>query len=306
MPPPTSHEPPDGEAASGVASAESGTAVYDELVRNAFELAERADTTGSERPVGTDFLLDVVRHGPVLEALFGEPMDRREIEERLDVSRATSHRFTRWLDEHGLAVKREGRFHLTGKGLSFAEGVLRFERNVETSDRLAPLLDLICEDHMELVVEPFADATVTTAEATDPYAPVRRFLELLERSDTLRGFNTTHMVPLSSGPGSGEAFEGVDAEIIYLPEVVETLFDAAPERAREAVEAGHLTLRTRDALPYGLAIFDDRVGIGGYDEDTGAMAVFVDTDAAYAREWAERTYAAFRADSEPLEIETDG
>lgn len=33
------------------------------------------------------------------------------------------------------------------------------------------------------------------------------------------------------------------------------------------------------------------------------MAVFVDTDAAYAREWAERTYAAFRADSEPQDVD---
>lgn len=285
--------------------AASGVAVYDELVRNAFELAERADLEAGERRFGTDFLLDVVRHGPVLEALFGEAMDRREVEEHLGVSRATSHRFTRWLGEHDLAEKRDGRFHLTGKGLSFAEGVLRFERNVETADRLAPLLDLICEDHMELVVEPFADATVTTAESADPYAPVRRFLELLSNSDTLRGFNTTHVVPLSPEPGGRDAFEGVDAEIIYLPEVVETLFAAAPDRARVAVEAGHLTLRTREALPYGLAIFDDRVGIGGYDETTGAMAVFVDTDAAYAREWAERTYAAFRDDSEPLDVEAD-
>ena len=295
----TGTDPADAAESTGSA------AVYDELVRNAFELAERAELAGGERRFGTDVLLDVVRHGPVLEALFSEPMDRREIEAQLDVSRATSHRFTRWLGEHGLAEKREGRFHLTGKGLSFAEGVLRFERNVETADRLAPLLDLICEDHMELVVEPFADATVTTADATDPYAPLRRFQELLGDSDTLRGFNTTHMVPLTATDGGEDALAGVDAELIYLPEVVETLFDHAPERAREAVEAGHLTLRTRDALPYGLAIFDDRVGIGGYDENTGAMAVFVDTDAAYAREWAERTYAAFLEDSEPLELEPD-
>ena len=295
---------PGGPAADAPESA-GGAAVYDELVRNAFELAERADLAGGDRLVGTDFLIDVVRHGPVLEALFAAPMDRREIEEHLDVSRATSHRFTRWLGDHGLAEKRDGRFHLTGKGLSFAEGVLRFERNVETSDRLAPLLDLICADHMELVVEPFADATVTTAEATDPYAPVRRFQELLSASSTLRGFNTTHMVPLSADAYEEDAYDGVDAEIIYLPEVVDHLFDVEPERARSAVEAGHLRLRTRDALPYGLAIFDDCVGIGGYDEDTGAMAVFVDTDAAYAREWAERTYAAFRADSEPLEPGSD-
>ena len=292
--------------AGGSADAPAAATVYDELVQNAYELFERADVGAGDARPGTDFLLAVVRHAPVLEALFTESLDRREIEERLDVSRATSHRLTRWLTEHGLAEKRDGRFHLTGTGLSFAESVLRFERNVETADRLAPLLDLICEDHMELVVEPFADATVTTAEPEDPYAPVRRFQELLDDTDSLRGFNTTPMLPLSSGAYEEGAFEGVDAEIIYLPAAVERLFDAVPERASAAIDAGHLALRTRDALPYGLAIFDDRVGIGGYDESTGAMRVFVDTDAVYAREWAERTYAAFRRDSEPLDVEVDG
>lgn len=46
-------------------------------------------------------------------------------------------------------------------------------------------------------------------------------------------------------------------------------------------------------------ILDDRVGIGGYDEETGTMRVFVDTDAAVAREWAERVYAVYRARSTP-------
>jgi hypothetical protein len=99
-------------------------------------------------------------------------------------------------------------------------------------------------------------------------------------------------------------FEEVDTEIVYLPHIVEKLFETYPERAREAVDRGHLTLRTRDDLPYGLAIFDDRVGIGGYDERTGLMEVFVDTDSPIAREWAERVYASVRADSEPLDAET--
>lgn len=87
--------------------------------------------------------------------------------------------------------------------------------------------------------------------------------------------------------------------------VREVTFEASPERAREAVERGHLRLRTREALPYGLAVFDDRVGIGGYDDRTGAMEVFVDTDSPIDREWAERVYRSVRADSEPLELDAE-
>ena len=270
-----------------------------ENARNQRYLGQRLGAVDDR--VDTDLLGDIVRHGPVLEALRARPLDRREIEARLDVSRATSHRFTQWLGEQGFVEKAEGRFRLTGRGEAVTDEVLRFEANVHTVDRLAPLLDVICEDHQEFVLEPFVDATVTLAEPTDPYQPVERFLSLLSESETVRGFNTTHMAPLALGEFHQQIFEETDTEIVYLPHVAETLFQTYPERAREAIERGHLTLRTRARLPYGLAIFDERVGIGGYDETTGLMQVFVETDSPIAYEWAERVYASIRADSNPLD-----
>ncbi len=269
-----------------------------ENARNRRHLGRRLDETGDR--LDTDLLGDVVRHGPVLEALLEGPMDRREIEARLDVSRATSHRFAQWLDGQGYVEKVDGRLRLTGQGEAVAEEVLRFEANVRAAERLAPLLASVCEDHQEFVIEPFTDATVTVAGPEDPYAPVRRFVDLVEGSASLRGFNTTHMAPLAFEEFHRQLFEATDTELIYLPGAVERLFEEYPERARAAVEHGHFAVRTREALPYGLAVFDDRVGIAGYDDVTGLMRVFVDTDATIAREWAERVYASVRADSEPL------
>ncbi|WP_254521957.1 helix-turn-helix transcriptional regulator [Natrinema caseinilyticum] len=270
-----------------------------ENARNHQYLGQRLDATDDR--VDTDLLGDIVRHGPVLEALRTEPLDRREIEARLNVSRATSHRFTQWLDEQGFVEKDEGRFQLTGRGEAVADEVLRFEANVHTVHRLAPLLDVICEDHQEFVIEPFVDAKITPAEPDNPYQPIERFMSLLDESETFRGFNTTHMAPLVLGEFHQQIFEKTDTEIVYLPTIIEKLLETYPERAREAIDRGHLSLRTRDELPYGLAIFDERVGMGGYDETTGLMQVFVDTDAPIAYEWANRVYASIRADSEPLD-----
>jgi predicted transcriptional regulator len=270
-----------------------------ENARNQQYLGQRLDAAGER--VETDLLGDIVRHRPVLEALRAEPLDRREIEDRLDVSRATSHRLTQWLDEQGFVEKVEGRFRLSGRGEAVADEVLRFEANVRTVHRLAPLLDVICEDHQEFVVEPFVDATVMVAEPDDPYRPIERFVSLLGESETFRGFNTTHMAPLVLGKFHKRMFDDTDTEIIYLPHIVEKLFETYPTQASEAIDRGHLTLRTREDLPYGLAIFDECVGIGGYDETTGQMQVFVDTDSPIAREWAERVYASIRADSKPLD-----
>ncbi|WP_435157589.1 helix-turn-helix transcriptional regulator [Haladaptatus sp. DFWS20] len=286
----------DGQGTGG----NNQASIFDELVQTYLELQTGDDEGETRQRIDTDQLVDFVRHGPVLEALFYGPLDRREIEAELGVSRATSHRFIRWLGEQELAKKVDGRFELTGYGQVVAEEVLRFERNLATADRLSPLLDTICESHKEFVIEPFGDATVTAASPADPYRPVQRFLTLLGESETLRGFNTTHMVPLSLGAFHEQLFENTDTEIIYLPDAVEKLVETYPERASAALERGHLKLRTREALPYGLAIFDDRVGIGGYDEQNGTMQVFVDSETAIAREWAERVYNVYRERSEPL------
>ncbi|MFP4629037.1 MAG: helix-turn-helix transcriptional regulator, partial [Halobacteriales archaeon] len=158
-----------------------------------------------------------------------------------------------------------------------------------------------CEDHRDFVIEPFVDATVTVAEPDDPHRPVDRFISLVEKSESFRGFNTTHMVPLALGEFHQQLFDGRDTEIIYLPQTVDKLVDTYPTQVSDALEHGRLAVRSRGNLPYGLALFDDRVGLGGYDETTGLMQAFVDTASPIAREWAERVYASVRADSDPVE-----
>ncbi|MFD1512635.1 helix-turn-helix transcriptional regulator [Halomarina rubra] len=260
-----------------------------------YRLAERGER------LSTDDLVEVVRHGPILEALVLDgPLDHRDIEARLDVSRATSHRFTRWLDEEGYLRRVAGGFELTGPGQVVAEEVLRLEYNVSAAHRLAPLLEHVCADHQEFVVEPFAEATVTVADPGDPFRPMRRILDLVADSTTLRGFNATAMVP----PGVPEFYDRLfdaNAELVGLPASIDTLAAAYPDRIDDLRDSGRLALYARDALPYGLLVLDDCVGIGGYDEDTGTLRVFVDSEDRTAREWAERAFEAYKSDSTPLD-----
>ncbi|WP_226007987.1 helix-turn-helix transcriptional regulator [Natrinema salinisoli] len=278
-----------------------GTTVLDEILETTREL-DSASVSAYElgERMATDELLDVVRHRELLEALADEPLDRNDLEARLGVSRATSHRFTRWLEDHDLARRVDNRFTLTGKGQVYADAIGHLERDLRAATVLAPLLESICEAHREFVVAPFADGTVTTATPEDPYAPFARFVQLLRGSDAFRGFNTTHMVPPTLAEPSDRPFDGRDVELIYLPEVVDSLLETHPEQVREAMDAGHLTLRTREALPYGLAIFDDCIGVAGYDDQTGMMRVFVDSDSAIARGWAERVFETYRDRSDPI------
>ncbi|TYL39102.1 transcriptional regulator [Natronococcus pandeyae] len=275
--------------------------ILDELLRYELELGgvrdqpERRDSYPD-----TDEMIDVIRHGPLLRALLAEPLDRRDIESTLEVSKATSHRFVRWLEAQGYGERVDSRYRLTGLGETVAHGVSKFETYLQTVHRLDPLFDYICEDHDEFVVEPFADATVTVAMPEEPYAPVTRFLELLRESERFRGFNTTHMIPPGLDATADGLLESRSAELIYRPDAVETLREDRETTLDDAIDEGNVAIRTRDALPYGLALFDERIGVGGYDEETGTMRVFVDTETAIAREWATRVFEEIRADSESL------
>lgn len=277
--------------------------VLDEVLETTMELIgkHRAADVPAER-LSTDELLDVIQHRELLEVLVEEPLYRDQIQERLGVSRATSHRFTHWLLDNELAERVDNRFQLTGKGQVYADEVLRFEQNLRTATAISPLLDVICEYHQEFVIPPFADANVTTATPEDPYRPVARFVALLQESSTFRGFNTTHMVPPALVDVYDHLFDGIETELIYLPNVVDNLVETYPDRLRSAIETGDLVLRSRETLPYGLALFDERVGIAGFDEETGTMRVFVDSDSAIACAWAERVFETYRKNSDLIKF----
>jgi predicted transcriptional regulator len=265
--------------------------ILDEVLETTMELIGKQRTADIQpERLSTDKLLDVIQHRELLEVLVEEPLYRDEIQDQLGVSRATSHRFTRWLQDNEFAERVDNRYRLTGKGQVYTDEVLRFERNLRTATAIAPLLDTICEHHQEFVIPPFADSTVTTATPEDPHRPVARFIALLRESSTFRGFNTTHMVPPALADVYDHLFNGIDTELIYLPDIVDNLVETYPERLRSAIDSGHVELRSRETLPYGLALFDDHVGIAGFDEETGMMRVFVDSDSAIACAWADRVF----------------
>lgn len=93
----------------------------------------------------------------------------------------------------------------------------------------------------------------------------------------------------------------MDAEIIFPPTVSENIASTYPEKASEVLESESFTLWLHDALPlYRVLIFDDRVGIGGYDADSGVLQVYVETDAPEARTWAESTFESHRQEARCL------
>lgn len=255
-------------------------------------------------PSDPDGFLELLRRAPMLEALRDRPLDRRELEARLGISRATSHRFTRWLGDRGLIERIDGEFQLTELGRTVTAAVTGFKTDVATAVHLAPVLEALSGSENPVPLAAFGDAVITTPDSGDPYAPMTRYLSLVGRTTTLRGFDTWAIAPTYMGEIQEHILDGMETELIDPRPIVEDGLDNYPERCVEVCVSGNLTIRLHDSLPFGLAIFDDRVGIAVRDPETGALRAFVDTDSPAAREWAEAVYAGYEAESVHLETFT--
>ncbi len=252
-------------------------------------------------PSDPEGFLELIRRAPMLEALDGGPLDRRELEERLEMSRATSHRFTRWLSDRGLIERVDGEFRLTELGRTVTTTVVGFKSAVTAAFHLSPVLEATNETGVPVPLDAFADATVTNPDRGDPHGPMTRYVSLVRGTTTLRGFNTWTLAPTYMEEIQQEIIDGMETELIDPVSVVEDVMENYPERCVEVCVSGYLTIRLHDSLPFGLALFDDRIGIAVNDPETNTLRTFVDTDAPAARDWAEVIYEAYETDSVLLE-----
>lgn len=248
-----------------------------------------------------DLLIDLLRRSPLLEELQNDELDRRELQDRLDVSRATSHRHTRLLGELGVIEKTNGEFQLTESGQLLTDALVRFKREASSALQLAPVLEAVQDAPVEIDTGAFAGATVTSAEYGDPYSPVARFVALVRETEALRGIDLDAIAPLYMGEIQQRIVDGMETEDISYSEVTKDALEGYPEKCIDACASGYLTVQLHDDLPFALALFDDRVGIGVCERDTRNLREFVDTDSTEVRKWAEAVYEVYVSEAIPLE-----
>ncbi len=253
--------------------------------------------------VDTDQLIQILRHRYVFAALQTGALERREIEDRLGVSRATSHRYVRTLERLGIVEQTEGRYGLTELGIDIANSVSTFESAVGTRLRLAPLEKATRDISPAVDIASFEGATVTSVSHGDPFAPLTRFVSLVQGTDTLRGINTCRIAPTYLDEFQGRILDGMQTELIDLPAILEDIMVRYPEKCVQVCVSDYLKLwihEDQDALPFGLVLFDDRMGVGLFDSKTGTLESFIDTDDPTAMDWGHSVYEQYRAESSEL------
>lgn len=249
------------------------------------------------------FLANSANRIDVLRRLAEEPRSRRELVDATDASRPTVGRVLGEFEQRNWVDRTGRRYELTPLGrlvMGAIDGVLSV---METEQRLRSAVRWIPTERIGFDLELFTDAHVSTPEPGASHRPINRFIELVERADSTRGFGIGTLAPMSAETLFRKARSGMETEIIYPAAVLVDNLLLAPDAARDAIDQGNLSPMVHEDLPCGLYVFDDRVVLGGYDRGTGVLRVVLDTGDPDAIEWADTIYARYRAEADPYDPE---
>ncbi|MFC6837831.1 helix-turn-helix transcriptional regulator [Halomarina ordinaria] len=243
---------------------------------------------------------------PTLVALTVRPRSRSELWEMTGVSSSTIRRTLREFDDRQW-IRRDGyQYETTQLGSYIASAMAELIDCFETERKLRDVWKWLPDEESGFTIDLCADATVTIADADDPYGPINRFRTLIRETDTFRFIESSLAL---CEPHRDEfcqrVIDGMEAEIIDPPSVARYIRSTYPELASETLASGNLTVWLHDDLPpYGIGIFDRRIAIFGHDPDSVTVRVLLDTDSEDAREWAESQYEFYRRQTPTVPLET--
>ncbi|MFC4987416.1 helix-turn-helix transcriptional regulator [Saliphagus infecundisoli] len=244
------------------------------------------------------FLVDSENRVDALTALREGPCDRDELQATTGASAPTVGRILGDFEERGW-VRRDGHeYELTKPGAYVAEHFMTFFDRMHTERRLRDIWQWLPSEMNGFTLEMVAEGVVTVVEPGDPYGPANRCASLYRETDQLRGFDAALTAPHHFEELYHQVIDGMDTKIIFPPTVSENIASTYPQKASEVLESDSFTLWLHDDIPlYRVLIFDDCIGIGGYDADSGVLQVYVDTDAPEACAWAESTFESYRREA---------
>ncbi|MFC6953810.1 helix-turn-helix domain-containing protein [Halorubellus litoreus] len=223
----------------------------------------------------------------VLELLHGTPREYSDLRAGTPASNATVHRILSEFRDRGWVRRTRREYELTVPGTFVVETFDDVLTRIAAETRLRGIWQWIPAGFLDDDLEPYRDAVVTTASPSDPFVADERCASFLRQTSTLRGFDAVVSSPRSVRVLAERILDGLAVEFIVTPAVIERLEESYPETYRTVTASDHFTLWSNGDLPLvQLMIFDDRVGIGGYDDRTGKLAVYVDTDDSAVRDWA--------------------
>ena len=196
------------------------------------------------------------------------------------------------------------------KGQLIAEQTNKYVRHVRAACNLEPLAEAFEDTAFEFDVELFADARVTRPEPDDPTLPISHEFQLFQDSESHLLLDYNQYVPPLYIEQLADIILDRDMQLeqILSKAVIEDRLERFEDLHRRQIEDdtdATITYRVHERIPFGMTIYDrSHVVLRAYDDETGSIAVLVDTDDPDAVAWAEEVYEHYRERARlPEEVE---
>lgn len=246
-----------------------------------------------------EFLLETVRRQSILEVLGREGSESAsELTEATGQSRSTIYRAVDSLEEDGLVKVVNGEYVLTTLGELLRKETDRFSRRAWGAKRLESFLNSV--ESIDIPTEYFIDAKITRRQPRQPHITIQRLIKLIENSDHMKMLSTV-LSPIHVDVGYREMESGMKIEAVFDEEAINIMLSNYQDQAADTTTSGNFTVYVHESLPFELFIFDDQMGMAAHDE-TGDADILIESDDPNAMEWASKTYEAFKAEAEPLQL----
>lgn len=241
----------------------------------------------------------------VLGVLAECPRTRDDLRAATGASSPTMGRVLDDFETRRWIVRRGQTYELTSLGVFVAERFTALFEAMETDRTLRDVWQWLPHEMDGFRVELFANAVVSYPGPGYPYQPIERVMQLIEGTETMRGFGMAVLKSSNLDAFCRSILDGMECEYVYPPSVLEACLSWDAERIAEVAARDNYTALIHESLPSdnrcGIAIYDDRVGICCHDSETGMVRAHVDTDVPEVREWAESLYEQYRGEARPLD-----
>lgn len=215
---------------------------------------------------------------------------RADIQDALGVSRSTAFRVVNTFESLGLISRRNGTYELTPFGDVVHSETSRAIGTIRTARSLSPLLGELEATEEPIGISAFDGATVTELEPGDPYKPMRRFLSLTEDTSRIREFTPTTPDPAYQNTLYDRVRDDLSVAVLYPPSAVDQLRQEDGDEFERAIEEGKFHVRVGDPPGFRLVVTDERVYVGGYNDDESFLQLVADTADPAVQEWATRCF----------------
>lgn len=241
--------------------------------------------------------LEAVKRAPLLDALSDGAKTLSQLEEALSMSRSTIHRALGDFEDVNVVRKTDRHYVLTGFGQTVTERTKEYSADLATALDLDEFLNAV--ESIDVPLEHFADAEVIQPEAHRAHQGVKRILDIVEESDTLRMCSTI-LSPLYVDVARREMVDGMEIETIFDERLLYPLQLEYAEEAREAFQTGRFEVHFCTDIPFELFIYDDAMAMAAHN-DLAVPSMFVESTSDGAVEWAEELYRSYKEQAEKFD-----